>query len=138
MRKTVFLAALVAGAVSFFGAPAFAQTAVPLVTCVKLLAWKFGIDDTNTLERVRGLTKYGAFSADTAEILEQAFETFLTLRMRNNIKDLEQGVEPSNYLNPVFLSTKQKHLLKDAFLSVSEIQKITKDALRAEGESFMG
>jgi len=111
---------------------------VPLVTCVKLLAWKFGIGDTNTLERIRGLTKHGAFSADTAEILEQAFETFLTLRIRNNMEHLDQGVEPSNYINPAFLSTKQKHLLKDAFLSVSEIQKITKDALRAEGESFMG
>jgi CBS domain-containing protein len=111
---------------------------VPLVTCVKLLAWKFGVGDTNTLERVRGLTKHGAFSEDTAEVLEQAFETFLTLRMRNNIQDLEQGIEPSNYINPVFLSTKQKHLLKDAFLSVSELQKITKDALRAEGESFIG
>ena len=106
---------------------------VPLVTCIKLLAWSKAIFEVNTLERIKALTQKGVLSSDISEFLEQAFETFLTLRIRNNLNDLEQGKEPSNYLDPAVLSTRQKQLLKEAFLAVSQLQKSTKEILKTEG-----
>jgi len=102
---------------------------VPLVTCVKLLAWKENVADTNTLQRTSALVRKGTFKRDAAEFIEQAFETFLTLKIRNNLADWEQGREPSNYLEPASLSTRQKQLLKEAFLAVSDLQKLTKGIL---------
>lgn len=109
---------------------------VPMVTCVKLLAWSAGCAETNTLERIRALKGKGVFTADITEFLEQAFETFLTLRIRMNLQEYAQGREPTNYLEPSSLSTRQKQLLKEAFLAVTQLQKITKEILRAEEQPF--
>jgi CBS domain-containing protein len=111
---------------------------VPLVTCLKLLAWREGVSQTNTLARISALASKGLFSSDTAEFLEQAFETLLTLRIRNNLSDREQGREASNYLDPALLSTRQKQLLKEAFLAVSELQKTTKKILDISDQPLRG
>ena len=50
-------------------------------------------------------------------------------RAIRSLRDWEQGREPSNYLDPALLSTRQKQLLKEAFLAVSELQKTTKGIL---------
>ncbi len=105
---------------------------VPLVACVKLLAWSQAIADANTLERIRSLTEAGILTKDDAEYLDQAFETFLTLRIRNNLQDLEHGREPSNYVDPATLSARQKQLLKEAFHAVRQLQKTTREVLRVD------
>jgi CBS domain-containing protein len=111
---------------------------VPLVTCIKLIAWGEGVSETNTLARIAALTTKGLFSADTAEFLEQAFETFLTLRIKNHLRDSEQGKEPGNHVDPSLLSTRQKQVLKEAFLAVSELQRMTKKVLSIADQPLMG
>jgi CBS domain-containing protein len=111
---------------------------VPLVTCVKLLAWRENVGDTNTLHRISALVRKGTLKRDAAEFLEQAFETLLTLKIRNNLVDWEQGREPSNYLEPASLSTRQKQLLKEAFLAVSDLQKLTKGMLGIGVQTLRG
>ncbi|MHB8110486.1 MAG: DUF294 nucleotidyltransferase-like domain-containing protein [Syntrophorhabdaceae bacterium] len=103
---------------------------LPLTTCVKLLAFYGQVTEVNTLERIRKLAEKGIIPADKSEFIEQAFETFLALKIHNNLNNLDQGRDFSNNINPALLSTKQKQLLKDSFLAVSEIQKITKDVLK--------
>jgi CBS domain-containing protein len=103
---------------------------LPLTTCVKLLAFERGIGETNTLERMGRLREAGAITRDQAEFTEQAFETFLTFRIRNNLTSLDEGRDFSNNINPSSLTTRQKQLLKDAFLAVSELQKTTKNLLK--------
>lgn len=103
---------------------------LPLTTCVKLLSFHEGLTEVNTLERIRRLAEKGVIPADRSELIEQAFETFLALKIHNNLNSLDQGRDFSNNINPALLGTKQKQLLKDSFLAVSEIQRITKDVLR--------
>jgi len=110
---------------------------VPLVTCVKLLALSQGLEQTNTLERISALTEAKVFTPDQREMLEQAFETFLTLKIRNNLNEMEQGKEMGNYINPAELSTRQKQLLRESFGTVSQLQKTTRSLLKAE-ESELG
>ncbi len=109
---------------------------VPLVTCVKLLSLREGIAETNTLERIKALGQAKSLSPDQEEILEQGFEIFLTLKIRNNLKDIEQGRELSNHINPAELSTRQKQLLKESFVAVSQLQKITRNVLKVEDQEF--
>ena len=103
---------------------------LPLTTCVKLLAFYAGVAEANTLERIRRLVERGILPVDRAEFVEQAFETFLGLKIRNNLSNLDEGRDFSNNVNPGSLTTRQKQLLKDSFLAVSEIQKITKDVFK--------
>lgn len=103
---------------------------LPLTTCVKLLAYYGGVTEVNTLERIKKLSEKGIMPADRTDLIEQAFETFLALKIHNNLNSLDQGRDFSNSINPAHLNTKQKQLLKDAFLAVSEVQKITKDVLK--------
>ncbi len=109
---------------------------VPLVTCLKLMAWHEGVAETNTLGRISVLASKGLLSSDAAEFLEQAFETFLTLRIKSHLSDREQGRDASNYLDPALLSMRQKQLLKEAFLAVSELQKKTKEVLDISDQPF--
>lgn len=103
---------------------------LPLTTSIKLLAFYAGIEEANTLERIRRLEEKNILSHDRAESLEQAFETFLTLKIRNNLNSTDQGTDLSNNINPKSLNIKQKQILKDAFMSVSELQRITKEILK--------
>jgi CBS domain-containing protein len=109
---------------------------VPLITCIKILALHQGLLETNTLERIKALNQGNTISNDQAEVLEQAFETFLTLKIRNNLNDIDQGKELSNHINPAILSTRQKQLLKEAFWAVSQLQKTTKNFLKVEDKEF--
>jgi CBS domain-containing protein len=109
---------------------------VPLVTCVKILALHYGSTENNTLERIKTLARLKAISVDQKETLEQAFETFLTLKIRNNLAEIDQGQAVGNYINPAELSTKQKQLLREAFWAVSELQKATENILKVSRSGF--
>ena len=109
---------------------------VPLITCIKILSLQHGLLETNTLERIEGLTKKWVISPDHKEALDQAFETLLTLKIQNNLIDINQVKEFDNYVNPANLSLRQKQLLKEAFHSVAELQKKTKEALSIEEPGF--
>jgi CBS domain-containing protein len=105
---------------------------VPLVTCIKLLSWQQGIPHTNTLRRIRGLESVGTLSGELGDFLEQAFETFLTLKLRANLNDVEQGRTPGNHIDLPSLSTRQKQLLREAFLAVWHLEKATRKELGVE------
>jgi CBS domain-containing protein len=109
---------------------------VPLITCAKILSLQYGLMETNTLERIEGLTEKGVISPDHKEALDQAFETLLTLKIQNNLIDIGQGEAFGNYVNPADLSLRQTQLLKEAFRTVSELQKTTKEALKIDELRF--
>jgi CBS domain-containing protein len=96
---------------------------VPLITCVKIIALQNGVVATNTLERIKALAHLRVITADQQEALVQAFETFLTLKIRNNLADIDQAKSFGNHVKPADLSTRQKQLLKEAFWAVSELKK---------------
>jgi CBS domain-containing protein len=111
---------------------------VPLISGIKILACKTGLAETNTLERIERLGQEKVLTSDQVEILTQAFETLLTLRIRNDLLGMEKRQDFENYINPAHLSTRYKQLLKEAFWAVSEVQKIVRARLkvREEGISF--
>ena len=99
---------------------------VPLTTCVKIMTLQHGIAETNTLERITALGHLGVITAAQQEMLVQAFESLLTLKIRNNLADIEQGKSFGNHVKPSDLSTRQKQILKEAFWAVSELKQTMK------------
>jgi CBS domain-containing protein len=109
---------------------------VPLITCAKILSLHRGLMETNTLERIEGLASAGIISADLKEALEQTFQVLLKLKIENNLVDIDEGKDFGNYVSPADLSLRQKQLLKEAFWTVSELQKKTKEVLKVEEQRF--
>jgi CBS domain-containing protein len=108
---------------------------LPLTTCIKILGLHYGVDDTNTLERLKALQKHGAFSEENAEMFEQAFEILLTLKIKNNLNDIDEGKDFGNHLDPASLSNKQKQMLKESFWAITQLQKTTKSILNMGDEA---
>ncbi len=109
---------------------------LPLTTCLKILAFHHRAEETNTLERLKALQRSGAFTQEQAESFEQAFETLLTLKIKNNLSDIDEGKDFGNHLNPAVLTNKQKQLLKEAFWATSQVQKVTRNVLNIEDDYF--
>ena len=103
---------------------------VPLVSSIKILAYAEGVRETNTLERMEGLGRKKVLNSDQVETLTQAFETFLTLKLRNDLLGKEKLQDFENYINPAQLTTRYKQLLKEAFWAVSEVQKTVRGRLK--------
>lgn len=109
---------------------------VPLIICVKILSLRYGLTETNTLERIENLANSGVIPIGLKEAIEQAFETLLTLKIHNYLVDMHQEKDFINYLNPFDLSLRQTQLLKEAFWAVSELQKKTMKTLEIEQPRF--
>ncbi len=97
-----------------------------IVDCVRMFLLEKGVDATTTVERLDELVKLGVFNQETAEHLKAAFEAFTFLRLRNEIAMIDQGKEPSPYIDPYSLSKNEQDLLREALRAGSKLQDSTK------------
>ncbi|MGB9846129.1 MAG: DUF294 nucleotidyltransferase-like domain-containing protein [Desulfotomaculales bacterium] len=96
-----------------------------IVNCVRVFAAKHEIEETSTLGRLAQLMEKEVLSREDGEFFQNAFETLMMLRIRENLKKVKQGGEADNYVNPYRLSKTEQTLLKDAFSAVLGLQKLT-------------
>lgn len=101
---------------------------VHLVDCVRVYSLRAGITKTATLERLAHLGQEGVFSADDVELWQAAFETLMTIRIRENLKKVNRGQEPDNFVNPYHLSRRERSMLRDAMAAVARLQRLTETA----------
>ncbi len=99
------------------------QGTLVLIDCLRLLAVKENLFETNTLERLQNLTGRNLFSQTEADTIQEAYQTIMGLRLRNNLKALQEHKEASNHINPDLLPKWHQQRLKDAFIIGDELQK---------------
>lgn len=97
-----------------------------IVDCIRMFMLQKQAEATTTFERLDELVKLKVFNHDTAEHIKAAYEAFTYLRLRNEISQLEAGLEPSHYLDPYALSKDEQELLKEAFRVAGKLQDSTK------------
>ncbi len=102
---------------------------LPLTSCFKILAYHYDLYETNTLERMKALKERNVLLHDQAELFEQAFETFLTLKIKNSLSKIDEGTDSGNYVNPNILTYLQKQALKEAFSATTQAKKTTRNIL---------
>ncbi|MCG6941848.1 MAG: DUF294 nucleotidyltransferase-like domain-containing protein [Thiohalocapsa sp.] len=95
---------------------------VPIVDLARVYALSAGLQETNTLERLRAAGAAKALSADGAANLVDAHEFIGTLRMRHQAEQLRRGEKADNFLSPDDLSPLERGHLKDAFALINTIQ----------------
>jgi CBS domain-containing protein len=96
---------------------------LPVVDIARFAALKAGAKVTPTIERLRAASELGALEPAHARTLEEAYDLFTTLRLENQIQQLERGNEPNDYVDPKELSELTRRYLRDAFREVAAVQK---------------
>jgi len=94
----------------------------PIIDAARLSALETKVYHTSTLERLGELKDRCGTAGQFAEELEQAFEFLMSLRLRHQFQQIQEGVEPDNYINPNGLQNMEKVLLKEAFKLILSVQ----------------
>lgn len=96
-----------------------------IVNCVRVFAVRKEITESSTLGRLSEMMQSGILPREDGEFIQNAFETLMMLRIRENLKKFKQGKEEFNYINPYSLSKTEQSLLKVAFSAILRLQKLT-------------
>ena len=91
----------------------------PLADVVRILALEQGITVRSTLGRLRELRSRHAHPR--ADEIENALEFLHTLRIHQQLADIEAGGQPDDFLDPKTLSDSERKSLKEAFLLIASL-----------------
>ncbi len=100
---------------------------VPFVDFARLMSLKFGIKETNTVERLGLLYEGEYISRELYTETVEAYEFQMQIRFVHQLQMMEEGKQPDNYINPSDLTDLEKQTLKEAFAVISRLQSIIKD-----------
>lgn len=100
---------------------------VPFVDFARLMSLKHGISETNTLERLSRLEQGGFISRELYQDISDSYEFQMQLRLVHQLRLIEEGREPDNYIDPGELSEIEKHTLKEAFQVITSLQGILRN-----------
>lgn len=93
-----------------------------IVDCIRMFLLEQGVDAITTIERLDLLVELEIFNQETAEHLKAALESFTFLRLRHEIALIDQGEEPSHYIDPYSLTNNEQDLLQEAFRAAGKLQ----------------
>lgn len=94
----------------------------PLVDVVRLFALERGLHETSTLERIRALKGRHPVITEMGEEIEHAFEFITLLRIHHQLEQMNEGIEPDNFVNPSKLSNLERKSLKESFQIILRAQ----------------
>ncbi|WP_105318223.1 DUF294 nucleotidyltransferase-like domain-containing protein [Thermus tenuipuniceus] len=97
----------------------------PIVALARLYALMAGSLAKGTVERLKVAAEGGTLSPEGAERLEEAFRFFFSLRLKHQLKALEQGGEVSNRVLWSSLSPGERRKALEGFRAIAEIQEST-------------
>ena len=92
-----------------------------IVHGVRTLALQYGINETNTIDRIKALNNQGTIDKNFASELIESFDTLSAIRLKATLE--ADDVNESNYINPRDLSKVQRDLLKDSFKIINKFKK---------------
>ena len=83
-----------------------------LADIVRIYAFKTGIRNRNTIDRITGLVRQGELSVEYANSLKASYEALLDMLLVHQIKKAEKGKQPDKLINPNHLSTMDHEILR--------------------------
>ena len=103
---------------------------VPFVDFARVMALRHGLRETNTLGRIQILGENGLIPQELYAETMEAYEFQMQIRLVHQIRMIEEGKHPDNYIDPLELSDREKHTLKDAFEVINRLQGYLKNEFR--------
>ncbi len=99
----------------------------PLIMSVRALALAEGLDDTNTLKRIRRLREMNLIKRETEEELVDAYLLFVKFRVMNQINEPDSA--NANHINPDTLDSEEAGRLRKGMRVVESFQKYINEML---------
>jgi len=96
---------------------------LPLVSCLRLLALREGVDSVSTLERIDALHERKVLHDDEADYLRGAFSHITGLLLRQQLADFKAGRQVGNYVHPKTLRKRDKNILIDSLKAIDGFTK---------------
>ncbi|WP_244147296.1 DUF294 nucleotidyltransferase-like domain-containing protein [Desulfonatronovibrio hydrogenovorans] len=107
-----------------------ARGLVPFWDFARIMALRNGIDETNTMGRMELLRQGGHLPEELFLKARESYEFQMQLRFLNQLKLMEAGENPHNYIDPVELSDLEKQTLKGAFSVITNLQSFLKETFK--------
>lgn len=95
----------------------------PIVQGVRALALEQKIVETETITRIRKLQKRNIFKKSFSDALIEAFDTLLSLRLKDRLELIDMGDEYNNSIRVDKLNQLEVELLKDSLKIVDKFKK---------------
>ncbi|MGC8660504.1 MAG: DUF294 nucleotidyltransferase-like domain-containing protein [Desulfomonilaceae bacterium] len=102
----------------------------PFVDFARIMALRNGLRETNTLTRLRILGESGAIPSELYTETVEAYEFQTQIRLIHQLRLLESGKQPDNYIDPAELTNVEKKTLKEAFGVIGRMQAYVKAEFR--------
>lgn len=102
----------------------------PFVDFARLMSLRHGITETNTMARLQALEDQGHIPKGLYSETRQAYEFQMQLRLVHQMRMMESGLTPNNFIDPADLSDLEKQTLKEAFAVIGRMQSYIKTELR--------
>ncbi len=94
----------------------------PIVQGIRSLSLENGIQETNTNNRIRELKKLKILDAKFANIIEEAFDTLLNIRVKERLRSIGHEEDANNFIDVQNLNQLESDLLKDSFKIVNKFK----------------
>lgn len=97
---------------------------------VSLLSLYYGTMGGTTWEKIGRLRQLGKIAAEDLDKLEESFTFLLKLRLQRQFRALESGRKPTNHIDPLVMTDRERELLRDAFKGVNLLLHILEDTFQ--------
>ncbi len=87
----------------------------PFVNFARLMALRYGIEETNTLDRLRIMAEKDRIPEEFYADAREAYEFQIQLSLVHQLEMVEAGLIPDSFIDPAELSDLERKTLKEAF-----------------------
>jgi CBS domain-containing protein len=98
----------------------------PISDAARLSALEMRVYATPTLARLMELRGKPCIVGEFASELEYSFEMLMSLRLRHQFQQIQEGVAPDNFINPHDLGKMERRFLKETFRLILSVQEATR------------
>jgi CBS domain-containing protein len=96
---------------------------MPIVGIARYAGLAAETTSTSTVSRLQAAGAAGVLPESDATTLEEAYRLMTALRMEHQVRQLEAGIEPDDYVDPKTLNALSRRYLREAFRSVASTQR---------------
>jgi len=99
------------------------EALMPVVNFARLYAFRHGVADVNTVDRLHALLEIGVLRENLHDEAVQVYDYLMQLRLARQVASLDRNDAPGNDIDPRELTHIESTLLKQALAQIANIQK---------------
>ncbi len=104
-----------------------ARGVFPVTQALRVYALALGCPETNTVDRLAAATAGGVFAPAEARDVREAYEVIARVRLAHQLRCLDSGWPPDNFIDPNALGKTDRLLLREAFRTLAWLQRHLED-----------